>query len=250
MTNEKKGCGPLGWIAMGCGGLVLVGVIAVVGVAGFGFFKAKEFVTDLEANPLQTAAEAVVRFNPDLDLVETDSEQGTMTVRNTKTGEEATLDFDDIAEGKFSFSTDEGEFNIETSSDSANGNGGVTFSGPDGQKAQFGGSAGTDDVPDWVPLYPDATDTQGTFQASTAEGMTGAVSAKTDDDMREVLAYYKKYLEDEGYEIGGESTTTTGEGSFGGVNGTQASTGHTINVGIIGQKGETQIVINYNTKKN
>lgn len=248
MTNgtQKKGLSPLAWIAIGCGGLVVVGGIAVAALVGFGIFKAKEFVSDMEANPAKTAAEAVVRINPDLDLVETDDEKGTMTIRNNKTNEVATLNFAEIAEGRISFTTDEGEYKIEASGQGEEGS--VTLTGPDG-KAQFGASASLEDVPDWVPLYPDATEAQGTYRVETDDGVTGIVAAKTGDDWKKVLEYYKKMLEDDGYEIGGETMTTTAGGSLGGVNATLESEGRTINVGVVAEGGETQITINYNEGK-
>ena len=248
MTNgtQKKGLGPLAWIAIGCGALVVVGGIVLAGVVGFGIFKAKEFVEDMEANPAKTAAQAFVRLNPDLDLVETDDAKGTMTIRNNKTNEVATLKYDEIAEGKISFTTEEGEFKIEASGEGEEGS--VTMSGPEGE-ARFSAGASLEDVPDWVPLYPDATESQGTYRMATADGVTGVVSAKTSDDLKTVIEYYKKKLSDEGYEIGGESTTTTPDGSFGGVNGSLASQGRTINVAVVERAGETQITLNYNEGK-
>ena len=39
-----------------------------------------------------------------------------MTIRNTKTGDEITVNFEDIEEGRFSFTTDEGEITVEVDS--------------------------------------------------------------------------------------------------------------------------------------
>ena len=86
-----------------------------------------------------TAAQTMIRDNPNLDLVETDEEAGTITVRNNKTGEIATLNFEDIAEGKFSVTTDEGDFSVDASVDGEEGS--VTIKGPEGE-TRFGATSG------------------------------------------------------------------------------------------------------------
>lgn len=246
MTNgtEKKGLSPIAWIAIGCGALLVLGGIAVAALVGFGIFKAKEFAAEMEANPARTTAEMVVKLNPDLDLVETDDEAGTITFRNNKTGEVATMNFQDIADGKFSVTTDEGTFSVD--GDAGEG-GGVTITGPDGE-ARFGGSAALENVPDWVPLYPDAAETQGTYNARTSEGLTGIVTATTTDKPQAVLDYYKERLASEGYEITSESSHSTGQGSFANVTGEDASAGRTLNVTIVSDDGETSVAINYTEK--
>jgi len=67
------------------------------------------FIEELRNNPVQVGAETLIRMNPELDRVSTDEDAGTLTFRNNRTGEEATLNFEDVAEGRFSTTTDEGE---------------------------------------------------------------------------------------------------------------------------------------------
>lgn len=52
-----------------------------------------------------TTAEAIVKANPDLDLVGSDAEAGTLTVLNRQTGEEVTLRAADLEEGRIVFDT-------------------------------------------------------------------------------------------------------------------------------------------------
>ncbi|MFQ5570885.1 MAG: hypothetical protein ACE5G0_14490 [Rhodothermales bacterium] len=253
MTNEqqdaapeKKGLSPIAWIGIGCGGLFLIVAIVFTVLITFGIRKGQEFAAEFEENPSKAAAELVISLNPELELVETDDEAGTITFRNTKTGEEATLNFEDIAEGQFSVTTDEGEFTMDAS-EAAEG-GGVTMTGPEGE-AHFGASASLENVPDWVPLYPNATGAQGTFSAETNEGLTGIVSSTTEDEPQKILDYYKEKLEEDDYEIKGQTTATTPEGMYATIMGELAEKGRTLNVTVTQEKAESQIVINYNEKK-
>ncbi len=246
-TAPKKGLSLLAWIAIGCGGLTVLAIVLVAGVVGFGIFKAKEVIGDFQENPAKTAAETIVKLNPELDLVSTDDAAGTVTIKNNKTGEVATLNFEDIAEGKLSVTTDEGEFSMDVSE--TDDGGGITLTGPEGE-TRLGASADLGDVPGWVPIYPGATGTQGTFSSKTAEGVVGMVSAKTDDSAQQVLDHYKKWLEDNGYELQGTSVNTTPQGSFSGISGTLEGQGRMVNVGVIEQAGEeTVLTINYNEDK-
>ena len=111
----KKGLSPVAWIAIGCGGILIVGMIAVAGLVGWGFFKARELVEEFDGNPARAAAETMIKLNPELELIESDEDAGTVTFRNEKTGEVATLNFEDIAQGRFTVSTDEGEFQVDGS---------------------------------------------------------------------------------------------------------------------------------------
>ncbi len=255
MTNgtEKKGLSPFAWIAIGCGGLVLVGVVAVVGVLGFGFFKAKEFVeenvgdpsevlSELQKNPTKVIAETAIRADPNYELIDSDDEAGTITFRNNKTGEEATMNFQDIAEGKWSVTTDEGEFKVDAND---GGEGGVTLTGPEGE-TRIGGSTTLDDVPEWVPLYPDATQTQSAYSAKTAQGVGGAVTIQTQDAAKKVVEYYKQQFEDAGYSITAETSSATPQGGFASIMGELS--GRTVAVGAVEQGGSTQVTINYNSK--
>lgn len=265
MTNEtpppvpqqkggKKGLPGWAWVAVGCGGLVVIAFVVFMGLSVFVFRKGKEIAQEatgveslaelreeLEENPARMAAEMMVRMNPELDLIESDNEAGTITFKNLETGETATLDFEDIAEGRLSIVTDEGEFNVEASGAEE---GGVVFSGPEGE-ARFGATASLDDVPDWVPLYPGAEETQGTYSSRTAEGFTGLVSMKTGDGAQEVVDHYKEWFEENNWEISSQSMTSAGDGAFGMVTGELAAEGWGINIGVIEQGGESRVTINY-----
>ena len=257
-TPVKKGLSPLAWVAIGCGGIIVVGFVAIV-LLGFFIFQrgramveeatgsgsVSEFLEEMQENPAKATAETMIRMDPDLDVVATDDDAGTITVRNSRTGEEATLNFEDIAEGRFSMTTTEGDYSIDASGAAE---GGVTVIGPEGE-TRIGASADLADVPDWVPRYPGATETQGTMNFTNADGVMGAFTSKTSDDAQTVVDHFKQLFEDRGYAIGTESMTRTGDGVFGTITGELASEGRSINVVIIEDAGESQVTINY-TQKN
>ncbi len=172
---------------MGCGGLVVVLAVVALAAGFFVFQKGKEIVQeatgsesfqeilqDLKDNPVKTAAELMIRTNPELQLLATDDEAGTFTFRITRTGEEATVNFEDIAKGRFSVTTSEGEYSIDASGETE---GGVTFKGPEGE-TRFGASADLSRIPEWVPTYPGATDTQSAFHSTTTDGAWVPLSAR------------------------------------------------------------------------
>ena len=255
----KKGLSPLAWIAIGCGGLVVVGFVVFIGLSMFVFKKGKEMVQDatgsesfqemvegFQENPMGKIAETAIRANPDLDFIESDQDAGTITFRNKKTGEEATLNFDDIAEGRFSMTTSEGEYSIDASDSTEEG--GITFKGPEGE-TRIGSGAELGDVKDWIPLYPGATEAQSAFQTNTAEALAGTLSSETTDDAQTVFDHYKKTFVDEGYDITSESMTKTGKGAFGNLSAEDPESGRTLTVTIIGEDKGTNLMLTYNVKK-
>ncbi|MCP4660865.1 MAG: hypothetical protein GY856_36145 [bacterium] len=238
----KKGLGPLAWVAIGCGAVILVGlVILLVG----GFFlarKGQELVADFEDNPAKAAAELMVRMDSDLELVESDGEKGRITVRQVSTGEVATFDYSEIEEGRLSFKTDEGEVSIDASAEQ---DGGTMTVKTDEGVVQYSASADAGDVPDWVPLYPDATKTVGGATASTPEGFGGTVHFETGDEPREVLDYYEEKLKEEGYSVFVQTTSSGEEGPQGSVIAQDSASKRMINVMVVKKEGVTQLGIHY-----
>ena len=235
MTNgepaQKKGLSTLAWIAIGCGGLIVVGLIAIL------------VVREMRENPAKTAAETMVRMNPDLEIVSTDDEAGTVILRNSRTGERVTLDLEDSAEGRFSITTDKGETRIDSAGGEA---GSITIPGPDGGESRFGASADLDQVPEWVPLYPNAGSTLSLYAAQAAQTISGRVMSKTGDSAQDVIDHYTRHFNDEGYEIGATSMAPTAAGAPAWVIGELE--GRTIRVDAMWRDGECQVLINYNAK--
>lgn len=251
----KKGLSPIAWILLIIG---VIGTVAVAGcfVVGVWVFRAGQeavqevtgdtslgsFLEDLRKNPTRVGAEAVIRANPDLDLVATDEAAGTVTFRDNRTGEESTLNFEDIAEGRFSVTTADGEISID-GSEAATG-GGVTLTGPEGT-TRLGATVDLSDVPDWVRLYPGATETQSTFQTTSAGSVSGALSGTTTDSAQVVIDYFAAELENAGYTIMSQSMTRTPDGALGAIAAELEAEAHSTNVTAIEQDGETQVMVNY-----
>lgn len=252
-NQPKKGLSPWAWVAIGCGAIVLLGFVAFLALGAFVFTKGKdmvqeaagadsieEFVERLEDDPARVAAEMAIRLNPDLEIVSTDSDAGVITFRNVETGEETTLDFEDIAEGRFEVRTEEADYSFEAEGEE----GGVTFSGPEGE-TRYGSSASVEDVPTWVHIYPDAESAQSAYHSIQGDEVTGAITLTTEDSPDTVMEHYRTWFEDAEYDVQSESKTTSGDITYAGIVGQLAARGRTINVGIVEQDGEIRVTINY-----
>jgi hypothetical protein len=235
----KKKTSPWVWVLGGCLLLVLLVLLLMGGCTWFFADKAKELVEELEENPTKVAAEMAVKLNPDLELVSSDAEAGTMTVLQKSTGKEITLDFEEIAEGRLSFETEEGESTISFDPE---GEGGVTFEGPDGTTT-FGAAAG-DEMPSWIAVYPGASEPQGAYSSTAGDQRTGAVTFRTSDPVARVLEFYERSLKAGGLEV--SKTTFTAQGSDGGMlNGTSQEPQRSVTVMVSDEDGETSIAVNY-----
>ena len=255
-SEAKKGLSVLAWIAIGVGTFLVVGFAGCMALGVFVFRTGQEvvreatgseslgdFVDGLRDDPARTAAEALIRLNPELDLISTDEAAGSITFRNKRTNEEATLNFEDIAEGRFSMTTAEGELSIDAA-ENADGTASVTLRGPDGE-TRLGGSASLADVPGWVPVYPRGSVTQSAFQTTSGETRSGVISSTTTDPARTVVDYFKGVLEDAGYAISAESLTQAGTGAIAAVSGELDAEGRSITVAAVEQPGETQVMVTY-----
>lgn len=209
-TPAKKKTSPWVWVLGGCL-VLLVLILLVMGTCTwFVADKAKEFAEEMEANPAKMAAELAVRVDPDLEIVESDDEAGTLTVRRKSTGEVYTANFDDIAEGKMTIETPQGESSI--SFDPTEG--GLTVQGPGGETTTFGASA-SDELAEWIPRYPGASEPEGAFSSTSGDQRSGSASFRTTDPVARVLEFYERSLKAAGMEV--SKTTFTAQGSDGGM---------------------------------
>jgi uncharacterized protein YneF (UPF0154 family) len=240
----KKGLPVWAWVGIGCGALMIL-VLVVVMVGGFFVArKVKDVAADFEENPALATARMIVKLNPELEEVSTDEEAGTMTVRNTETGEEITVNFEDIEEGKFSFTTGEGEINIDASEMDE---GSIKVTDEEGGVVFSSGGAVSDDVEAWVPIYPGCEPTN-RHTMRTEQEQTGGFELETPASVKEALEFYRAALSDEGYEV--TVNTFTQDDSEGGmVNGNHAEQGRNV-VAILSSEGggPTKIMIQYSQR--
>lgn len=203
---QKKGISPLVWILGGCGGVLVLAAIVFAVMGYFVVHKVKGYAESAKKNPAVFAAKLAVAANPDLEVVSSDDEDGTVTIRNKKTGEEITMNAADIKNGRLKFKNEKGEE--------------VTFEGS-GEKGKEGlriksskGTMAFGDVeavkmPAWVPLYAGAKVMASTRQ-KTEDGFTGTYSFQTPDAAPAVLARYESELSGAGFAIERQSVGAVG----------------------------------------
>ena len=244
-VEGKKGLPVWAWFGIGCGALLIL-VLVVVMVGGFFVArKVQDVAADFEDNPAMATARMIVKLNPELEEVSTDEDAGTITVRNTKTGEVVTVNFEDIEEGKLSFTTDEGEITVDASQMKDTGSlkvtdekGGVVFAT---------GGAVSEDFPAWVPVYPGGEPTN-RHTMRTEDELSGGFEVETEATVAEALEFYRATLSDEGYEVA-VNTFTQDDSEGGMVNGSNGEKGRNV-VAIFSSEGggPTKIVIQYSQR--
>jgi hypothetical protein len=239
---QRKGLHPLAWVGIGCG-VILVLVVAALMIGGFFLARTvKDVAQDFEDNPGLAAARLIVKASPELEEVDVDEDAGTMTVRNTKTGELITVDFEDIEQGRFSFTTDGEEVTVDVSEAEE---GTVKIQSSDGEGFQLTtGAAVSEDVPTWVPVYP-GTEPTNRGSMKTESTVSGNYKATTDDEVDVVLDYFKDQLKAAGYKV--SINTYAGDENQGGmVNGTLE--GRTVVVVVTTDDGATGITVTHNER--
>lgn len=243
-AQAKKGLPVWAWVGIGCGALMVI-VLVVVMVGGFFVArKVQDVAADFEENPAMATARMIVKLNPELEEVSTDEDAGTITVRNTKTGEVITVNFEDIEEGKFSFTTDEGEITIDASQVDESGS--IKVTNDEGGVIFSTGSA-ADEVESWVPVFP-GCEPSNRHSMRTAQELSGGFELQTSAPIAEALEYYRKALEGEGYEVS-VNTFTQDDSEGGMVNGSHTESGRNV-VAIFSSEGggPTKIVVSYSER--
>ena len=106
----KKGLSGLAIAGIGCGSLLVL-VIAVFAFIGMkAMDKMKEVAgADWQKNPAKSAAMVAAKMNPDWDFVKADDAKGEITVKVKKTGEEITMAYNEVQQGKFTMKNSNGE---------------------------------------------------------------------------------------------------------------------------------------------
>ena len=200
----KKGMGPLAWIGIGCGVIILIGII-VMG-AGAYLFKTK-VVDPLKNNPSLAAAKLVVQASPDLELVNEDAKTQTLTVHNKKTDETVVVSLDDNKNGRFKFSSNgKGASSVDFSQQGIS----VKTQDEKGKESTFVAGAGAPkDLPAWLPTYPGAA-VQGGFSPKSAEATVQTFGLTTSDSPEKVLAFYQDQLKNNGLTVLQPTTTAVG----------------------------------------
>jgi hypothetical protein len=177
----KKGMSGLAWAGIGCGAILVI-LMVLGGLAiNYGVGKFKEFKADKEL----AIAEMVIATNPDLEKVSSNPSKGEITVR-AKSGEEYTVNYKEITEGRFSFK------------DAA------------GNTTRLGGSADFSQVPAWVPRPPAISGTPSVFHAVNAGKAAGMYSAASSNSFDDVEAFFNAELDKAGFGAASSNSSTWG----------------------------------------
>lgn len=240
MTGERKGLHPLAWVGIGCAVIVIFLAIVITVVCGFAAKKVGDFAQQAEKDP-GAVVEFFVKMNPDVEVVSRDAEKGEITIRNKKSGEVVTVNYQDLKDGKVSFDSGEGTVSIDARDGES---GGMTIEGADGN-LKIGGAASPDDLPGWIPVYPDAGEITGSYTQQTADGKAGTFTYQCADDVETVKLWYASEVEALGMQV--EQSTMAGGGqSMAIVSGSDATRELTANV--VSMDTGTQVTVQYSEK--
>jgi len=247
--TPKKGLSTGAKIGIGC----LVAALLVAGgcfvVTAFfvkkGADAVRSFAEDAQNDPDAAAVKAVellMKLNPEVDVVSTDPGAGKITLREKRTGKVLTFRAEDIRNGKVSFESEGEKLTIDADQGEDGKPGALRVEGND-RSMVFG--ADTDEIPDWVPIYPggradafskldNATEASGTFTIHTA------------DPAEQVLAFYENALRDAGFEV---ETAKLHSDTASGGNLTARAGARAVNIALAAQEGETQGLVAFSEKK-
>lgn len=176
---------PLVWVLVAVVGLFVLGGIVVV---GGGFFLARS----IARNPEAVLAKIITATNPDAEVVRTDTGARQFTIRDKRTGQEVTMSFDDVKNGRLKFSA------IDEQGKTAH--------------LEIGGAA---KLPSWVPAYPGASlqaGITGSGNDGDSAGEGGMVTFTTADAPSKVMSFYQDKCKELGMKV--ELTTATSDGGM------------------------------------
>lgn len=170
--------------------------------------KQSGFDTELmKKNPTLAAAKMAIAADPDVELVSSDDDKGTLTVRDKKTGEVVTITADQVNQGSLSFKKDgkdAGSFSIKPGD---NGSGSMEFKSDQGT-AKFG-SGITGSQPGWVPSYPGSS-IQWDYSMTAKDGQRSAsFHFSTNDSVDAIAAFYENALKGAGLTLTTMSSQNT-----------------------------------------
>jgi len=242
----KKGLSPLAWVGIGCAVIAVLGMLVVGGVVAVGGYFAKKGLDKLEKNPTLTLAELAVRANPDVDLVSTDEEAGTITVKVKKTGEVMTLNAKDIENGHFEIKTKDGTAVFDASGSKDGGT--LKVTNDKGEVATLqGGSGAPQNLPSWFPVYPGGT-VQGSSDVNGPDGRTVAFTVSTPDAADAVLSFYESKLKEAGLKVDTYTAAANGQQTGGTLTGNSESPQRNVGVLVSSAEGQTQAIVTLQEK--
>ncbi len=210
--QKSSGVTVLMWILGIILGLILLsfGSCAVIGFYAMHKMKQAGFDSELmKKNPGYAGAKMAVTMNPEVEIVSSDDDSGTIVVREKKTGKVVTMKFD--AKKKAMTVIDENGKTATLTTTGEGSSAGLEVKGPDGT-VKIGES--TDKAPDWVPSYPGSAP-KNTFSASTGGEQTGSYAFTTGDSPDKLMSFYGDALKSGGFTV--SNMTSSSNGKVGGM---------------------------------
>jgi hypothetical protein len=234
------------YLLFGCGGLILIGVVAAVIFFYFVANKAQEMAGEMQRNPGFAAAKLAVQMNPDVVLVSSDEAKGTLTIRDKKTGQTVTVNFQKVGDGgKVTFTGDDGE-EASISASGSDSTGSVEIKSNKGSVV-IGGGGTLPDLPSWMPNYP-GSNAQGVFSGKTSEEDVLSYHFITSDSPAEVMSFYEDKLENEGLRVTTTNTTLSGRASGGTVTAESSDKRRVATIVVVSSMEGTQVRLNVVSK--
>jgi len=184
VANQKKGLHPMAWVGMGCGGLLVVAILAIAVLVGWGKRKIKEVQESLVIGVEQNATETLIDMHPELEMLSEDPATGEVTVLVNATGELLTFSPEELTQGR------------------------VSIKGADGTSTTLG-LGELADVPGWVPRHPGAVDEKALFHRESGSSVKGLVSYDSTESADDLENFYDGELS--AFSTVGSSTFTIGE---------------------------------------
>lgn len=90
--EKKKGLGPLAWLGIGCGGIIVLCIIGVVAFTAFFGKDLKQWAEEAQTNPTRATVSAMVKVpGSPLELAAEDDVNKRYTVRDKNTGALTTI---------------------------------------------------------------------------------------------------------------------------------------------------------------
>ncbi|MGA2263177.1 MAG: zinc ribbon domain-containing protein [Acidobacteriota bacterium] len=243
----KKKRGPLFWVLLGCGGLVVIGAVIITASVLYFMHVAKQAGIDpelMKKNPALATAKIMASMNPNIEIVSVDEVHGILKVRDKKTGKIMNMNLADAQKGKISFEDEQGK-KVEIQAKGEGDKASLEIKSPEGS-LRMGGTGGQ--LPDWLPSYPRAVGS-GTFALNTKEGNAGSFTFLTKDAAADVASFYEEALKNKGFEVQRTPTQAFEKGSVILITAKESSSQRSATVSIAAMPDGTTVNLAFEAKK-
>jgi hypothetical protein len=200
------------WVAGIVVGLLLISFAscAVIGFYAMHKMKGAGFDSELmKKNPGLATAKMAVALNPDVEIVSSDDNAGTIVVRDKKDGKVVTMKFDPQKKSMVIIDENGKTTSVTTTGEGANTS--MEMKTPEGTM-KIG--SGSDKAPDWVPVYPGSSP-QSTFSSSNGTEQTGSYTFVTKDPADQIISFFGQSLRSAGFTV--SNMTSNSDGKIGGM---------------------------------